>query len=129
VTTANYLSLPELFFIAERAIGDVEIRDVGLLESALARPRASAFGEDAYPTLLEKAAALTHSLAKNHALKDGNKRLSLAGLIAFLGINGLRLTMDNDRAYDVIIAIVEDDLDDVAAIVDVLNGAVEPHLF
>lgn len=87
------LTLDELLLVADRALaGDVVIRDVGLLEAALARPRASAFGSDAYATLTEKAAALLHSLAKNRALVDGNKRLALAGTIAFLGLNGLRLT-------------------------------------
>jgi death-on-curing protein len=57
-----------------------------------ARPRATAFGADAYSSLLGKAAALLHSVARNHALVNGNKRLALAGLIAFLGVNGLRLT-------------------------------------
>lgn len=60
------------------------------LQSAAARPSATAFGVDAYATLEEKAAALTHSLARNRALVDGNTRLSLAGLIAFLGLNGRR---------------------------------------
>ena len=83
-----YLSLDELLHIAERVLETVEIRDVGLLESAIARPRATAFGEDAYPTLGDKAAALLHSIARNRALVDGNKRLSLAGLIAFYGMNG-----------------------------------------
>ena len=95
-----YLTLPELLYVAERAIGDVQVRDVGLLEAALARPQATAFGKDAYPELAEKAAAVMHSLARNHALIDGNKRLALAGLIAFLGMNGRRLTMSNDQAYE-----------------------------
>ncbi|MBO9523086.1 MAG: type II toxin-antitoxin system death-on-curing family toxin [Nocardioidaceae bacterium] len=125
----NYLSLPELIFTAERTLGQVEIADIGLLESALARPQATAFGADAYPTLLEKAAALTHSLAKNHALVDGNKRLTLAGLIGFLGINGLRLTWDNDAAYDFVIEIADGRLDTVAAIADRLGAAVERHTF
>jgi death-on-curing protein len=125
----NYLSLPELLYVAERAIGKVEVRDIGLLEAALARPRASAFGEDAYRTLLEKVAALTHSLAKNHALVDGNKRLSLGGLIAFLGINGMRLTIDEDQAHDLIIALADGTLDEVAAIAGVLRASVEPHRF
>lgn len=87
-----YLTLPELIHIAERTLGGaVEIRDPGLLASALARPQATAFGEDAYLTLGTKAAALLHSIAKNHALVDGTKRLGLAGTIAFLGINGVRL--------------------------------------
>jgi death on curing protein len=81
-----YLTLPELLHVAERILGpDVKVRDHGLLESALARPQAAAFGQDAYLTLDEKAAALLHSLARNHALVDGNKRLALAGLIAFYG--------------------------------------------
>lgn len=125
----NFLSLPELIFTAERTLEVVEIADVGLLESALARPQATAFGEDAYPTLLEKAAALTHSLAKNRALVDGNKRLTLAGLIGFLGVNGFRLTWDNDAAYAFIIEIAEGRLDTVAAIAERLEVAVERHAF
>ena len=70
-----------------------------MLESALARPGASALGADAYRTLPEKAAALTHSLVRHHGLIDSNKRLGLAALIAFLGVNGRRLTCSNDDAY------------------------------
>ena len=92
------------------------MRDYGLLESALARPRASASGDDAYPGLLAKAAAPSHSLARNHALVDGNKRLALAATIAFLGINGHRLTLSNDEAYDLVIAVATGALDDVAEI-------------
>ena len=77
---------------------------------------ATAFGEDAYPTIHEKAAALLHSLARNHALVDGNKRLAFAGTIAFLGMNGLRLTFTNDEAYDLVIAVATGQLDDVPAI-------------
>ncbi len=80
-----YLTLPELMIVAERTLGQVEVRDIGLVESAVARPMASAFGEDAYPSIDHKAAALVHSIARNHALVDGNKRLALAGLIAFYG--------------------------------------------
>ncbi|KJC64395.1 death on curing protein [Agreia bicolorata] len=109
-----YLRLDELLYVAERAIGpDVLIRDHGLLESALARPQASAFGQDAYPTLPLKAAALVHSLARNHGLVDGNKRLSLSALIAFLGMNGRRLTWTNDEAYELIVAIASGTLDEV----------------
>lgn len=114
-----YLALPELLHVADRAThGEVTVRDLGLLESALARPRASAFGEDAYASLDEKAAALVHSLARNHALVDGNKRLALAGLIAFLGVNGRRLSLTNDEAYDFIMAVASGqltDLDDITA--------------
>ena len=120
-----YLSLPELLYVAERAIGEVQVRDIGLLEAALARPQATAFGRDAYPELAGKAAAFTHSLARNHALIDGNKRLALAGLIAFLGMNGRRLTMSNDQAYEFVIGVATGQLDDVAEIASILAGASE----
>lgn len=117
-----YLDVEDLLHIAERTIGNVEVRDLGLLESAAARPQASAFGEDAYPSILQKAAALIHSIARNHALVDGNKRLALAGGIAFLGINGVRLNMSNDEAYDLIISIATGQLDDVHDIAEALSG-------
>ncbi|KPM54759.1 death-on-curing protein [Frankia sp. R43] len=119
-----YLTLRELLYIAERAIGsEPVVRDHGLLESALARPRATVFGRDAYPTLDGKAAALLHSLARNHALVDGNKRLALAGLIAFYGVNGRRLTLTNDEAYDLIMSIASGVLDSVEDITKILEGA------
>jgi death-on-curing protein len=115
-----YLTLPELLHVAERTLGaDFIVRDYGLLEAALARPQATAFGKDAYPTLDGKAAALLHSLARNHALIDGNKRLALAGLVAFYGLNGRRLTLTNDEAYHLIMNVASGQLeaaDDIAAI-------------
>ncbi len=112
-----YLTHAELLHVAERAIeGDVVVRDHGLLESALTRPQTSVFGEDAYPTLEHKAAALLHSLVRSHALIDGNKRLGLAAAIAFLGLNGRRLTLTNDQAYELVIEVATGDLDEVAAI-------------
>lgn len=123
-----YLDLDSLLHIAARTLGgEPVIRDYGLLESALARPRASAFGDDAYPGLLAKAAALLHSLARNHALVDGNKRLALAATIAFLGINGHRLTLSNDEAYDLVIAVATGALDDVAEIATVLCERTRPR--
>jgi death-on-curing protein len=121
-----YMTLPELLHVAERTLGEVLIRDIGLLESVLARPRASAFGEDAYPTLDAKAAALLHSIARSHALVDGNKRLALAGLIAFYGMNGRRLTLTNDDAYDLVIRVAEGELDDVDGIASLSAKANEP---
>lgn len=110
-----YLTLPELLHVAERTLGgEVLVRDHGLLHSALARPQASAFGTDAYPSLEEKAAALLHSLARNRALVDGNKRLALAATIAFLGVNGRRLTLTNDEAHELVIAVAAGQLNDVA---------------
>jgi death-on-curing protein len=124
-----YLTLPELLHIAERVLGsDPPVRDVGLLESAVARPQATAFGADAYPDLDGKAAALLHSLARNHALVDGNKRLALAGLIAFYGVNGHRLTLTNDDAYDLVIDVATGHLDSVEEIAGRLRSATEPRL-
>jgi death on curing protein len=123
-----YPTLPELLRVAERVLGpDMKIRDLGLLEAALARPQTTAFGADAYPTLDEKAAALLHSLARNHALIDGNKRLALSGLIAFYGVNGRRLILTNDAAYELVMAIASGELDTVAEIAGMLSGATEPR--
>ena len=80
------------------------------------------YGEDSYPALEDKAAALSHSIARNHALLDGNKRLSLAALIAFLGMNGRKLTMTNDEAYDFIHALSTGELDDVVEIAAILRS-------
>lgn len=122
-----YLDLDDLLHIAERVLPTVVISDAGLLESALARPQASAFGADAYPDLHTKAAALVHSVAKNHALVDGNKPLALSALLAFYGVNGRRLTMTTDEAYDFIIALVVGELEAVPQIADILKKATEPR--
>ena len=121
-----YLDLDDLLHVAGRTLSTVEVRDAGLLESALARPRSTAFGEDAYPSLHAKAGALLHSVARNHALVDGNKRLALATTIAFYGLNGMRLTLTNDEAYDLIMAVAAGDLDDVESIAARLESATKP---
>lgn len=124
-----YLTPAELLHVAERATGgEVAVRDRGLLASAAARPRTTVFGEDAYPAVEEKAAALMHSLAHNHALADGNKRLALAGAIAFLGINGYRLTLSNNDAYDLTVAVAAGELDDVATIAERTGAAISPMM-
>ena len=123
-----FLDLGALLHVATRTLGtEPEVRDYGLLESALARPRTSAFGQDAYPGIHEKAAALLHSLARNHALVDGNKRLALAATIVFYGMNGMRLTLTNDAAYNFIIDVASGQLDDIAAIASVLQRSAEPR--
>lgn len=122
-----FLALPELLCIAERTLGDYAVRDYGLLEAALARPRATAFGKDAYPGLDAKAAALLHSIARNHALIDGNKRLALAALIAFYGLNGRRLTLTNDGAYELVMSVAAGQLDTVDDIAAILQHATEPR--
>lgn len=120
-----YLDLDDLLHVAARTLDEVQVRDAGLLESALARPQSTAFGEDAYPSIHGKGAALLHSLARNRALVDGNKRLALAATIAFYGLNGLRLTLSNDEAYDLVIAVAAGQLDDVEGIAARLESGVE----
>lgn len=122
-----FLTLPELLQIAQRTLGpDYAVRDYGLLEAALARPRATVFGKDAYATLDAKAAALLHSLARNHALIDGNKRLALAALIAFYGLNGRRLTLTNDGAYDLVMSVAAGRLDTADDTAVILQRATQP---
>ena len=123
-----YLTLPELLHVAERTLGaGYAVRDYGLLEAALARPRATAFGKDAYPDLDAKAAALLHSIARNHALIDGNKRLALAAVIAFYGLNGRRLTLTNDEVYDLVMSVAAGQLNEVDAIAAILRNATQPR--
>ena len=118
-----FLDLESLLHVATRTVGGPpEIRDGGLLQSALIRPQTTAFGEDAYPDIHDKAAALVHSLARNHALIDGNKRLSLAATIAFYGMNGIQLTFTSDEAYGFVIAVATGRLDDVPSIAAVLRS-------
>ena len=120
-----FLTVEDLVHIAERTLGAVEIRDIGLLESAAARPQASAFGKDAYPGLHLKAAALLHSIARNHALVDGNKRLALAGTIVFLGINGQTLTLTNGEAYDLVYGVASGTLTELSQIAEQLSQGTE----
>jgi death-on-curing protein len=123
-----FLDLESLLHAASRTLGgDPAVRDYGLLESALARPQASAFGEDAYPDIHHKAAALLHSLARNHALLDGNKRIALAASIAFLGMNGIRLTLSNDEVYDLVMSVATGALEDVPDIAAALQAGSEPR--
>jgi death on curing protein len=120
-----FLEVEDLLHIADRVLPAVQVRDRGLLDAAAARPQASAFGGDAYPPVHQKAAALLHSLVRNHALVDGNRRLGLAAVIAFYGMNGLRLTFSNDEAYELVMAVAAGDLDDVASIAEQLEAQTE----
>ncbi len=120
-----YLDLDDLLHIAERVLGEVLVRDMGLLEAASARPRATAFGADAYPDLHTKAAALLHSLATNHPLVDGNKRLALAGTFAFLGVNGQRLRLSNGQAYELVMSVASGEVDDLQQIAEWLRRGVD----
>ncbi len=122
-----YLDLDDQLHIAGRTLGHPpEVRDIGLLEAAAARPRTTVFGQDAYPALEAKAAALLHSVVGNHALVDGNKRLGLASLIVFVGLNGHRLTWSNDEAYQFVMKVAAGELDDVGVIAEGIAAATAP---
>lgn len=81
------------------------MRDIGLLDSALHRPRASVFGEDAYPSLIGKSAVLLESIVRNQALVDGNQRLGWIATVVFLGLNGVALEAPDDDAYEMVVAL------------------------
>jgi death-on-curing protein len=91
-----------------RALGVGPVRDVGLLDSALARPRSSAFGRDAYAPLDLKAAALLHSIGGNHSLVDGNKRLAWLATVVFLDLNGPAPDLTDDDAFDLVWDVASD---------------------
>lgn len=101
--TVDYPTLDDLLLIAAQ-LRVAEVRDLGLLESAVHRPAATVFGQDAYPELPHKAAALLAALARNHALVDGNERLALTATVVFCAINDLDLVPPStDAAYDLVI--------------------------
>ena len=111
-----HLDLDDILDLVRR-LGVGPIRDLGLIDSAVARPRSSAFGEDAYPTVALKAAALLHSLAANHGLVDGNKRLAWLSTTVFCDINGLECELGDSEAFDLVweVAAGLNDLDAIAA--------------
>jgi death on curing protein len=97
------------------------VRDVGLLDSAAARPRSFAFGQDAYATLELKAAALLHSVAKNHCLVDGNKRLAFLATVVFLDINGCDVALTDDEAFQLTMDVASGAVEDVEVIAERLR--------
>lgn len=108
-----YLRLADVLAVAEEILDHpADVRDLGLLDSAVHRPQASMFGADAYPDVPTKAAALLESLARNHPLIDGNKRLAWAATTVFLLENGLSLLdVDQVVAYDFMIEVAEGKLE------------------
>jgi death-on-curing protein len=113
----EFLDLDDLVDLARALLGDPPpIRDVGLLGSAAARPQTIAFGEDAYPDLVTKAAALLQSIVNNHALVDGNKRLGWLATAVFLELNGIKASRaSNDDVYEFVVwvAATNPDLDHI----------------
>lgn len=100
----EYLRLEDLLTLV-RDLGDLTVRDVGLLAAAAQRPTTTLYGVDAYPTLHQKAAVLLESLTRNHALIDGNKRLGWLAIVVFYGLNGMSLDAPDDGAYELVIAV------------------------
>jgi death-on-curing protein len=119
----SHLTVEQALRIARAAVGGpVAVRDIGLLEAAVHRPRASVLGQDAYPDLLAKAAALLHSLARNHPLVDGNKRLAWLAAYVFLAKNGSELDAGDDAAYALVVGVADGSIDDVGAIAAALGS-------
>jgi death-on-curing protein len=121
----DHLTPDDLLEIAEGVLPEVLVRDPGLLASAADRPRTSVFGADAYPSFAAKAAALMHSLARNHPLVDGNKRLAWAGTRVFCLLNGRDLEFTVDDAETLVLGVATGDLD-VPALAAVLADHLRP---
>ena len=120
--SVEYLDLEDLLDIARAAVGvDVVVTDYGLLNSALERPRTSVFGADAYPDVHLKAAALLHSLARNHALLDGDKRTAWTACRTFLAVNGEWIRAPEDDRFEFVIAVATGAQPDLGAIAERLR--------
>ncbi|WP_203236784.1 type II toxin-antitoxin system death-on-curing family toxin [Nocardia panacis] len=119
----EYLDLEDVVWIANELVmeGSARIRDLGLLQSAIFRPGASAFGEDAYPDLFDKAAALLQSLARNHPFIDGNKRTAWLSTVTFLDINGIRLNVETDAQERLVISIATGEMEEIDKIAAALR--------
>ncbi|MGY1662283.1 type II toxin-antitoxin system death-on-curing family toxin [Geodermatophilus sp. SYSU D00705] len=104
MSQVEYLDLDDLLGLV-RALETGPVRDAGLLDSAAARPRAHVFGQEAYPTLSSKAAALLHSLARNHPLVDGNKRLGWLATVVFLDLNAAEPDLSDDAAFQLVMDV------------------------
>ena len=121
----DHLSVEDLLEIAAGVLDQVAIRDVGLLAVAAGRPQATVFGDDAYPTFTDKAAALLHTLVLNHALVDGNKRLGWSATRVFCLLNGHDLTYTIDEVEDLMLSAASGRLD-VPEIADWLAVRLRP---
>ncbi|MFF9848212.1 type II toxin-antitoxin system death-on-curing family toxin [Streptomyces litmocidini] len=122
-----YLSAEDVLVVAEHAVDDqtVVVRDAGLLESAVHRPSAAVFGEEAYPELLDKAAALLQSLAVHRSLPDGNERAAWLSCVTFLAMNGVQLRPDIDAAERLVIAVATGETDEVKVIAQGLRELID----
>lgn len=91
--------------IMQQTGGLIAIRDFGALESALAQPYMTFDGNELYPSIAEKAAALGFSLIQNHPFADGNKRTGHAAMAMFLAINGYEIESNIDEQTDIILSV------------------------
>ncbi|MDQ0813165.1 death-on-curing protein [Streptomyces sp. B3I7] len=125
--TCVYLSAEDVLAIAEHAVDDqrIVVRDAGLLESAVHRPSAAMFGQEAYADLFDKAAALLQSLAVNPPFFDGNKRTAWVSCVVFLAMNDVQLRPDIDAAERLVIGVATGAMDEVKAISDALRELTE----
>ena len=122
----RYLTVEQALRIARTAVGGpIHVRDVGLLEAAVHRPRTSVLGQDAYPDVSTKVAALLHSLARSRPLADGNKRLAWLATYVFLAKNDVVLDPGDDETYDLVVAVAAGTVDEVSDIAAVLASFVE----
>jgi death-on-curing protein len=104
----EYLTASDLYNLNDEVTGGhTYVRDVHLLNSAAKRPAIVVFGEEQFPTLIDKAAALLHSLAYHHLFADGNKRTALRAVTLFLEKNGYVLTWDDRTEYDLLLEIAQ----------------------
>ena len=104
----RYVTVEEVLRINESILGTTpEVRDIGLLASAVGRPQLVVFENDAYPTLCDKAAALMESICLNHAFVQGNKRTAVIAAIHMLNWNGCDLVAEQAELVDVTLNVVE----------------------
>jgi death-on-curing protein len=122
-----FLDLADVLALASRLLGDPPpIRDVGLLESAVARPRTVVVGVEAYETIWTKAAALLQSIVNNHALIDGNKRLGWLATAVFLELNDIPISQaSNDDVYEFVLSVASGS-PEVDEIAEQLRGLLDP---
>ncbi|GAA5082198.1 type II toxin-antitoxin system death-on-curing family toxin [Nocardia iowensis] len=110
----EYLDLEDVLHIAEVAFGGpVQVRDIGLLDSAVHRPSSGMFGQEAYGDLFDKASALMQSLTFNHPFVDGKKRTAWIAAVVFLGLNGVTLPLDVDGAEALVVEVAKGSIEDV----------------
>lgn len=123
----DHLTLDDVLAAAEAHFGHpAEVGDYGLVESAVARPQATVYGQDAYSTIHEKAAALLQSVATNRALVDGNKRTAFVATALFYALNGHHVSGRlEDELFDLVLAVATRELDTVQTIAVRLSRLVE----